>query len=413
MKKLLTFVFAVVVTLTQVVIPVSAANYTAIPGTTTKLEKALIVKNDAEIPDATFTFTASAGAAIEATATTVKVWAGLNPELVKINSTAGSGTVSFTAGETKTAGAANDTYANSAAKSYAKKDINLDFTGINYAEPGVYRYIITETTPTSPIHAVDATTTTVDVYVQDVNGALEILGYVAYEGTVTAAPKVSTDTTTITTLDGKTPNGAEAAAKDDKFRNEVNAQNIEFGKEVTGNQGSKDQYFKFTVTLGNLGANTVLTVLSDAEVATPHANTATSYSVSDMTTANTRDDDTTTSGQQLVADSSGAISWDVYLHDGQYVKIQGLPEGATYSVTEENAAGYTKSEGTDKVVTGTKVHDDDVSGTIDDEDIYTGYTNDRQGVLPTGLLIPIGAGILLLIVGAFGLIASRKRKCVE
>jgi len=532
--KRLSMLLLVVVMLAMAVIPVLAVNYTPVNGTAGNLlAKVLIIDADAEIPNATFTFTASAGTAVEATDTTVKVWAGLNPNQVKINGTAETGTVTYTAGEAKTSdpstGKVVTTDDPETGKISIEKPISLDFSAISYPEPGVYRYLITETTPTAPFYAADSTVTTVDVYVEDdspktvstVTGyqltsdptttitveayealgdaekanyeaitgttetiALKIAGYVAYEGAVTAAPKTTaTATNTVENVDWddadvKTaadtdsngevsdaekaayvsklnqeavPNGAEPqdAEKDNKFRNQMDSYDLEFGKEVTGNQGSKDQYFQFSLTLGNLGNGTVVTVeVSENEIRTPHDNTATSYTASDMTAANARDDDNTKTGQQLVADASGEINWTVYLHDGQYITIQGLPTGATYALTEADAAGYTKTEGiTAAVGRGGVAYQDPISGTIgqitgyvnknDDtdtktveeynslndeqkanykavhaEDVKTGFTNNREGVIPTGLLLKIGAPIagLLLACGLLIVALVTKRR---
>ena len=396
-------------------LPAFASNYPPVPGTETELEKVLITDKKAEIPAEEFTFSVRSGSAAAETDSTVKVWAGLNPERVKVNGQAGSGTVAFAAGEAKTAGEEGDTFANSSEKVYAVKTIALDFSEVSFPEPGVYRYLIAETAPAAPVISVDDPVTTVDVYVHDTAGVLEIAGYVAYEGEITAAPKTTEGEETITPLDGKTPNGAEAGEKDDKFRNELPTQNLEFGKEVTGNQGSKDQYFSFRLSLTGLGAGTVLNVETDSDVLNPHRNDATAYSVEDMKAANNRDDDSNKDGHQLTADENGEVSWDLYLHDGQYVTVLGIPKGAQYSLTEtDEAAGYRKTETiSDEEGKDGTAYRDSVSGTVGNADILTGYTNDRTGVIPTGIAAASGGGLLILAAGAAGLAAGRKRKAAK
>ena len=190
MKKLIK-IFTMAMSLLLVVgtVGVSAANYEAIPGTDTELTKYLVVNEDAEIPEASFEFTVSAGQAKEATETTVKVWAGINPELVKVNGELETGTVEFVVGEEATSADAVNALGQTKAegKKAAKKTIALDFSGVQFTEPGVYRYLVTETEPESPIKAVDSRITTVDVYVEDNNGVLEVKEYVAYEGDITNA----------------------------------------------------------------------------------------------------------------------------------------------------------------------------------------------------------------------------------
>lgn len=472
-------------------VAVSAQNYASIQGTTTELTKYMVVDKEAEIPEVSFGFEVSAGSAIEATENTVKVWAGLNPELVKVNGTAKEGGVSFEAGEATTDGEL--TGVATADEKYAEKTIELDFTGVTYSEPGVYRYLLTEKSTTNDAVSMDEEPVrTIDVYVEDVDGVLTVTSYVSYEGTVVDAPKNVTqpelteweqenpepkaedyeneaqfeedheawETAKQAEIDRQallTPNGAEAALpKSDKFVNRMDSADIYFGKEVTGNQGSKDQYFKFTLTLNNLGKGTVLTMdMSDAEVET-HANTATSYTTDTMNASNARDDDSEKANQQIIADDNGSATVVVYLHDGQYVTLKGLPNGATYELAEENTAGYTKINGITASENGTRAYEDAVSGTIGDkedtitgyklannptgnaisieeyealseegklgyepvtekadQDIYTGYTNSREGVIPTGLVVSIAGGFGLVALAGAGLILSSRRKYEE
>ena len=599
LKKLFTLLIALCMLFAGAV-SVAADNYSPIPGGDTQLKKYLVVNEDAEIPEAEFEFTVTAGASAEATADTVKVWAGLHPELVKVNGTAESGVVNFVVGEEATSALAVEALGSEKAegKKAAVKTIALDFSGVEFAEPGVYRYLVTETDPVDPIKAVDSKVTTVDVYVEDNNGVLEVVDYVAYEGSVGAtAPKNRMDLSAwlaehpepvkgqeetdeafearlaqwVADKDAEearllalVPNGAEAGEKDDKFVNELASANIKFGKEVTGNQGSKDQYFKFTLELSNLGKGTVLTLdMSEAENGVAHENTATSYSKATMEEANKRDDmkapktkyyypvsdvkfaelvvkygedelrnvgeghnevgvlvetdpeevrrnmyvfyfgegdeakaardafaaenpreDMSSypevylaefideipgagglEGQQIVADAQGNATVEVYLHDGMYVTLKGLPEGATYSLTEENAAGYEKIAKITQAVNGTRAYEDELSGTIGakmeekpehwtfggqeyatlaeanaaavdageempaegqpangvehheaslkkaaDQDVYTGYTNNREGVIPTGVITAIGGGVALVAIAGTAIFLNNHKK---
>ena len=611
LRRILTLGLALFMTL-GLALPVSAANYTPIPGTETELYKYLVVNEDAEIPEATFNFTVSAGEAKEATATSVKVWAGVNPELVKVNGKVETGSVKFIAGEEATSTNAVNALGVDGAegKKAAKKTIALDFSGVEFAEPGVYRYLITEAAPVAPIKAVDSRVTTVDVYVEYVAGqsgssvsdpALEVKEYVAYEGDIANAgplndlyPWLEDNPMPVEPLEpgapdepiepvredfgndedfnaahedweldhaswedeyaqweinhadweaameqyatdlqvwenayeaalGEVPNTAEAGEKDDKFVNEVSSANLEFGKETVGNQGSKNQYFKFTLELSNLGSNTMITMdMSKAENGVAHENAATSYKKADMEEANKRDDnakwkfdgeeyDSKASahaaaidtieeitegenagkfkfaddvfeteelaeaaaeaacvapldGQQIIADAQGNAAIEVYLHDGMYVKLKGLPEEATYRLIEEDAAGYTKIEKITQAVNGTRAYEDAVSGTIGakmeekaehwtyagqefatlaeanaaavdagaempaegqpasgveyheatsvkakDQDVYTGYTNNREGLIPTGLLVSVGTP-LAIGAAAVGLFLAKRKK---
>lgn len=532
MKKLIK-IFTMAMSLLLVVgtVSVSAANYTAIPGTTTKLDKYLVVEADAEIPEAEFTFTMGAGNAVEATATTVKTWAGLNPELVKVNGTAGSGKVNFVAGEEATAGPKDGVA--TAEQKYAVKDINLDFSAVNYAEPGVYRYTITEAAAAqgSPIKHDEEPVRTIDVYVEDVNGALEVTGYVVYEGEITEAanvlpspiadvdmtewdaqneapavvaqPAAPADPENLTPEEeaaqaayeaylaekaaydearaaeiarqeaanlaaatAEVPNGAEAGTpKSDKYVNTMDSADLKVKKTVTGNQGSHDEYFEFTITVNNAGAGTVMTLdMSGAELAT-HENTATSFTKEAMDAANQKDDnskwtykgteyetevaahqaaigdiDSTSAapkfvfggveydteaeaevaaeracvapkdGQQIIADENGSATFKVYLHHGQEAVLKGLPVGATYTVAETAAAGY-------ETKYNVKVGDEDAvekqavaNEEIGSDNVEVDTINHRQGVIPTGLILSLTSGTLIMLVALVGIILIRKSR---
>ena len=155
-------------------------------GGTTSFNKYLVLRQDADVPAAKFTFSVSAGAAIPETDTTLPVLAGLSPAGVKIGDT-NKQTV-FTAGQATTDGAADDGIANSTDKKFATNTVTVDFTGVKFPEPGIYRYVITEAavpaSDTSGRFTHDSVTErTLDVYiVDDGTGALTVAenGYVMY-----------------------------------------------------------------------------------------------------------------------------------------------------------------------------------------------------------------------------------------
>ena len=101
-----------------------------------------------------------------------------------------------------------------------------------------------------------------------------------------------------------------------------------------------------------------------------------------------------------------------YLKDGQYITIQGLPDGVTYTVTE-TPEDYTQNNGITAEVTGdqTKVYTDATTGTLSG-DVKTGFTNNKDGIIPTGVLLtiaPFAIGILLFVALIIFIIAKRRR----
>lgn len=366
-SKLFGVMTAALMTLTMAA-PVSAANYTAVAGGSVTMEKYLVIDSQASIPAAEFNFSIAAGTAVEATADAQKVWAGLNPEAVKIGDAAGEadGKVAFAAGAATTAGTATDGIANDVNKKYAEKDFFVDFSAVSFPEPGVYRYILTEAAVSAPFSGDPVNTRTIDAYVVDNNGSLEVSGYTCYSGTVTTAPPV----------DGQT-----GLTKSNKFVNSWDSNDLTFGKTVSGNQASHDQYFAIKVTLAGVGTGDTINVDMSAAETAPIANSATSYTAAVMGEAN----NITT----LTADADGAIEHTFYLKHGQNVTLKGIPAGATYKVEETDpAAGYTKSG---EVSTATALS----------ADATVTVNNARTGTIPTGVImkvLPYGALLGLAVV---------------
>ena len=390
MKKLkrISILFCAVLTLMLCTLSVSAANYTPVAGTTVTLKNHLVVANDAQIPSATFTFRVTAGAAKEATATTAKVWAGINPGEVKVNGSKANGTTVFTPGESTTAGASGSAVTTDTSKKYATKDIVLDFSGVSFTEPGVYRYVLTEDAMSGAITADSVAVRTIDVQVIDNGGTLKVASIVSYSGPVTNGPKTD---------------GTGAAAKSNQYVNSLETHNLTLRKNVSGAGGSVDQYFKFTVEIAGAGNGTILEFVTSGAEKSTIVNTATPYAKTVMDTANSKDDNNSISGQQIVMNASGAATFDVYLHSGQSIVLKGLPRGTTYKITEaeSNTNGYTT---TGEVKTATAISGADVNVTV---------ANSRPWTPATGLnrhyrdfLLVAGTSIVMIGV----LMASKAKK---
>lgn len=419
----------------------------------TTLDKYLVMKADANVPNAQFTFSVAPGTVIDADKTngTLAVLAGIGTPVLS-----NGGTMTFSTADTTTAEAAKGTdtpvfvTADTSDEKYVKKTLTLDFSGVAFTEPGVYRYLITEAGTNQGITNgyVDASTTetvrTLDVYVEDAGTTvadgtdagkpqLKITGYVMYNGTQTGAPKASAATPEAT------PNGAEVAGatKNDTITNVYSSQDLTFGKAVTGNQGSKDKYFKYTVEIGNISAeNAKLSVdLSGADSAvpaSPNAATNGDYAgkvnpavlIADTTKTVDADGYTAeavTAGEAPDTVTTYKITAEYYLQNGQYITIQGLPKGASYSVTEDEE-DYTRTSGITAALSplnwngesGNDALTDAASGSIADADIHTGYTNDRSGTIPTGILTTVAGSLGVVALGAIGvtggIIYMKKKK---
>ena len=433
--KPLLVLLSVLMILALIVLPVKAAGKNYTPGASNTVasemqftfNKDLIIEKDYNIPAATFTFAATPGTAIayDKNAGTVEVLAGVDcdkitftPDTVMTDTGAGSldypalskdaSTAIADAGITLiTATPDSDHYT-------ARKTMKMDFSKVEFTEPGIYRYVITESGTNTAIQNDSVLTRTLDVYVEDASDStakkLKISGFVFYKGTVTAAPKT----------DAK-PETDPETQKSEGYENHYPATGLTFGKEVTGNQGSLDKYFEFTLSITNAQPNTVFSVdYSHAESSITAINDATSVSVIAST------DLPKSQPPTFAADANGAATQKFYLQDGQYITVYGFVEGTKYELSE-NAEDYKSIETIAQDVSsldydgtsGADALNDPVCGTFTKDvnkkliPVHTGFTNEKKGSVPTGVILRIApwacAGIVILAGVVFFALRSRRR----
>lgn len=367
---------------------ISGSAYTAVNGDATlSFNKFLIVDEDARIPAITFDYSIAPGSAIAATASSPAIIAGVGTPTI--------GSATFATGEsTFNTAQTGDAVTLTNGQKYAKKTVTVDFTNVAFNQPGIYRYVITEDTTNTSNKAVSYDTQTtgtsgtryLDVYVVDNNGTLSVSEYVMHD--TAAIPNVAND-------------ADPASDKSSGFVNEITSHELSFGKEVTGNQGSKDKYFKYTLTISNAQASTTYQVdLTNAE-GTPVKTDATKYA-------------TMSNPSSVTTGSHGVVTEYFYLKDGQYITIKGLPEGYLYELSEDSE-DYTSSNGIAAANNASNTaYSDPVANTTGvNSDVKTGFTNDRSGVIPTGVLLtiaPFAIGILLFGALIFFFIAKRRRE---
>ena len=367
-------------------------------GQTIPLKKILDLPVDTSVPVAGFQFTIVPGTAKAATtAGYFDVKAGpVSGEFPKI-----ANTIVFSPSDTK------DTKTDPGATngSSCTKTVQIEFTGVKFAEPGVYRYAISESAANGynnvGVGYDENPYRILDIYVEDENGALKIAG--------TRMTKSATDDAE---SPANTTGGAYTAVKSDSFINKYPTNTLTVSKTVAGNQGSKDEYFKFTLQLiedaVKIDNNLVFGIegqdgRTDSSEITANAATTANYEIESVRTANNV---TSLTGAQLKA------GYDIYLQHGDTVTLSGLVENCQFSVTEANNK-YDVATVTTKVgetpVNGTAVK---VSGKLD-KNTTIAYTNTKEGIIPTGILLSIApwaiAGILLIGGIVFFMARSRSR----
>ena len=275
--------------------------------------------------------------------------------------------------------------------SHSKATVN--FSGISFTEPGVYRYKIKETAA-SPAQGImlDTSEKYMDVYVEDTGAtapALEVTGYVLHDSA--SGMPVS-----------GTPNPSGKAFG---FTNLYAAHNLRISKTVTGNAGSRDEYFEFTVKLTNAQPGTKYRIAGNYDSTVPANATI-------GTAANTNP-------SEITVGSNGSVQQTFWLQNAQYVIIQGLANETKYTIAENdttmNNEGYTttiaKSPNT-PVVSGRTVTSPE---TGIGSDTIISYTNRKNNVVPTGIFesaIP-GTRIIILAVSGYFLLSNRRLRKVE
>lgn len=350
----------------------AAGDYsTTIGGTkTTTFDKYLLMNKDANVPNVSFTYTVTAGTAAtyKIDGKTFEILAGVDADKVTVTdqdaATAGSQLVFAPGDATSTDDNAHVTGFKKDIHKYATERATVDFSGVAFTEPGIYRYIITESGDNQGVTNDAHLSRVVDVYVEDASTdteeKLEIASYVLHVE----------DT-------GVDDN------KDLGFTNTYNTYDLTFRKEVTGNQASHDKYFKFTVKISGAVAGTKYDVdLTKAEAA-PAPNDATKY-------------DTMTNPAELTAGDDGTVTAEFYLKHGQEIKIMGLAKGTKYEVTEDEEAYIS----TPAVVTG-------YTGAVKNEtgieaDVKTSYRNGREGIIPTGIMMAVAPFAAITLIGGLG-----------
>lgn len=267
-------------------------------------------------------------------------------------------------------------------------EIYLDFSDVNFVEPGVYRYSISQDCDNEEVVLDAISTRYIDVYVGygENSDTLEIQGTILHS-----------QNEEIVTNDGGGTAGINPAGKNDGFTNTLDNYTLTITNTVSGNQASRTDDFKYVV-----------------EITLPEQYTE------DAQTFNVRvlnaDDDDSYPSSITVAAGSVTVSQEFSLHHNQSIVIEGLPAGATYVIKEvygDYAPSYTSTdedattgvkEQADKTYTVTKSGDGIASNTV------VRINNDRTGTIPTGVILTVAPFAALMLLGAAGIIVISRKK---
>lgn len=356
-------------------LPAHAANVPPADNLSFTFNKYLVLNKGTKVPPVTFDFTIAAGQAVAESGSRV-IYAGNDAQrtsgklpVLKVESagTNQTASVTFASGDTTwDQKKGQDTVVLTREQMYAKKSVTVDFAGVSFKAPGIYRYIITEKPSSQDGITNDTVTTrTLDVFVEYATGsgtALKISNYILYPGTKT--------------------NSEDEATKDDGFTNTYTSYALTLEKTVTGNQGDRDQYFKFTVGITDAVKDTVYVVDLDDADADPSVDGAQQSNPASMTVG-----------------EDGTVSQVYYLKHDQSIVIRGLTANTQYTVTEESysADGYTTTN-TDNSASGNTTG----AKTMGAADHTVTFTNNKTGVVPTGILLDVAPYLLLVAAALAG-----------
>ncbi len=441
-KILATITSAVLVAAVFAAMPLSASaatTYTPVAGGTTNFDKYLVMNEGANVPNVSFEYTVTSGTAqnFDASGKTIQVYAGPTPEKITFSGKDISDTtptdskfeVAFkqTDAAILEANVGSTDYVKNldAGEKYAKKTAALDFSGVNFDEPGIYRYIITETQGTDQSIVYDADATRVlDVYVVDNAGNLEVSSYVLHATDST----VSIDSTTYGS-DGKVVTGDDSDHKSQGFTNEYTSYDLTFSKTVSGNQASKDKYFAFTVNIENAVAGTVYDVsyADDSNDSTTDGNADAAINANPNNATTVITTDVNQPATITVPAGKTSVSQIFYLQHGQKIAVRGLAKGTKYTVSEnpeDYIASATAADGVDKntddaTTAGTEITLDAnaMTDTFVKGNAVVDFTNTREGTIPTGVILavaaPVAVGVILLAAIIVVAIKNKRRDSEE
>ena len=271
----------------------------------------------------------------------------------------GSGRI---AGPTR-ASIGNATFSATDSGTSVSKDVTVTFPEDFFKSVGIYRYKITQMIPanTGVVAASSSPTTRyLDVFVQNKAGGtgLEVAYFVLASNANNTASSTS------------------YTEKSDGFQNTYNSHTLTIKKEVTGNQGNRNQDFYFPITITN------------------SEGTTKKYNY------------TKTGGTgTFTSETSQTIS----LKHGETIEITGLTAWDTYTVSEAPADGYTT---TYKIDTGSETpYTTALTDTISADRTIT-FINTKNASTPTGVILTFMPYILMILAGfvVASLFLRRKRR---
>ena len=388
--------------------------YPPVSGGNVNVEKYLIYGSGENCPEVTFTYTITPGTAKPGTQKKEAIISGGDSS---VDGTPTIGEAVFTAKSKKyTSSQKTDTNTGihpnleydpvnlTDKDAYSRTEVPVDFTGVTFHKPGVFRWVVTEVSSSDTDLKVDENNVRyLDVYVANISpnqidSMLRVNGYVlhsveSYQPSTDGSHEEAEQTKGIGFITDYQPRSSALYIFED----------------TKGNQSNHDRYFHYKVDITDGGKNRELVVTGDFTEMVPDTAPTTAILYAVKAKINTK---------TITTDANGKASVDFYLKDDQYVKISGLAHGYDVKVSVVN--GDYKTNGYYALVPNEK---ESLIPTVGDSSEYSAkfdgttilvenvndalgifFTNTRQGAIPTGVLNTVLPSIVMM-TGSLILIA--------
>lgn len=254
------------------------------------------------------------------------------------------------------------------------KTLTIDWSNVSIKEPGVYRWEVKKSVSDNDP----------DFEATNLKGTLYLFVYAKDNGGTLVIESVG-----LTTAIGLN----DAQAKGDLADNyPAKTLDLSITKNVTGDQGSKDQYFKFTLTMtAPAGANSNTYTITGIDEDVPE--TAYHGAKTNVTS--------------ITVNGGTQTSVDLWMKHGQTAKITNLVYGTSYTIVESENTGYTVTSavtGDTAVTNGATVTDTSLQATS-----VVAYTNEKNATVPTGVIPMSGAPIMMMLAAAVMMMINKRK----
>nr|WP_294530266.1 hypothetical protein [uncultured Blautia sp.] len=335
----------------------------------------------ASVPGVTFNYTIAAGAAVAESSANAEVKAG-----VVVTDAQGNVTAPTIQGEAFSS-------ADTVSSSKVVKNITVDFAGVTFTQPGIYRYVVNA----SPSGNADITNDAepnryLDAYVtRNADGSLSVTSYVVKKEIVNPAQTVN---------HGEIGYTYGEVAKSEGYTSTYKTYSLSLEKKVEGSMADLSRKFDFTLAFTGPAGTSFTCVI--------------------------RNGGTDTAEAPVVLDENGTASvTGIQLNNstGTYV-ITGVPSTVSYKITEniDDGEGYTtthqinKGAATGTITTGTSTSADSTKELMGKNENRVIFTNTKNAVSPTGIVrnvLPYVLMVGIAILSIFAVHVGKKKEKPE